>query len=131
MSSKNKKDWDSLLAFENEEEKIDFISETLSGIIAHKIEQLLQDRKMSKKDLAHKIGTSPSYITQIMTGDKLVNMKLLAKIMYFLGVSIDLTITDPEKLECIITDVKENWKSSGKNKEQIWEMMPGNDIKAC
>ncbi len=131
MSSKNKKDWDSLFAFENEEEKIEFISETFSGIIAYKIEQLLEDRKMSKKDLAHKIGTSPSYITQIMTGDKLVNMKLLAKIMYYLGVSFDLIITDPEKIECIITDVTEYWKSSGKDKEQIREMMSTNDSKAC
>jgi len=104
MSSKTKKDWEKLFAFRNDEEKIDFISSVISSSIAYNIEGLLKKRKLSKKELAQKIGTSASYITQIMTGDKLINMKFLAKLKFYLEVDFSVEIIDTLQNICTVTD---------------------------
>lgn len=40
----------------------------------------MEKRKVNKKQLAHMVGTSPSYITQLFMSDRLPNWKMLAKI---------------------------------------------------
>ncbi len=104
MSSKIKKDWIKTFAFKNEQEIVEHISAVLSTSFAFEIEQLLKERGMTKKELAQKIGTSASYITQIMTGDKLVNMVFLAKIKHHLGVDFLFQIEQKRKSDCKITD---------------------------
>ena len=44
----------------------------------------------SRKELAEKIGTSASYVTQLFRGDKLVNMITLAKFQNVLGIEFDI-----------------------------------------
>lgn len=43
------------------------------------IEDKCEALGLNRKQLAQKVGTSPSYITQLFQGDKLVNMITLAK----------------------------------------------------
>ena len=45
----------------------------------------------SRKELAKKVGTSASYITQLMRGDKLVNMLTLAKMQRALNIKFDIS----------------------------------------
>lgn len=44
----------------------------------------------SRKGLAKKVGTSASYITQLMRGDKLINMLTLAKMQKALDIKFDV-----------------------------------------
>ena len=129
MSSRTNPDWDRLLAFNNEEEIIEHISSVLSLSIAYEIEQLLLNRKMSKKELAQKIGTSASYITQIMTGDKLVNMKFLAKIKHYLGVDFSIDVLDKFQEKCVITDFSE-WLVTDDNRKSVKKTGKQNERKA-
>ena len=46
----------------------------------------------TKKELAKKIGTSASYITQLYQGDKMVNMITLAKLQRVLGIEFDVKV---------------------------------------
>lgn len=45
----------------------------------------------SRKELAKKVGTSASYITQLMRGDKLINMLTLAKMQRALNIKFDIS----------------------------------------
>lgn len=45
---------------------------------------------LNRKQLAQKVGTSPSYITQLYQGDKLVNMITLAKFQKALDLEFEI-----------------------------------------
>lgn len=69
---------DEKLTFEAQMIHLDFIAR-LSDIMRFK-------GIKSKKELAELLGTSQSYITQLFSGEKLINLKLLAKIQNILGI---------------------------------------------
>jgi len=54
------------------------------------VETKLEELGWSRKQLAEKVGTSASYITQLFRGDKLVNMTILAKFQKALGIEFDI-----------------------------------------
>lgn len=45
---------------------------------------------LNRKQLAEKVGTSASYITQLFRGDKLINMPTLAKFQAALDIKFDI-----------------------------------------
>jgi ribosome-binding protein aMBF1 (putative translation factor) len=67
----------------------------------------------SRKDLAEKIGTSPSYISQLFQGDKLINMNTLAIMQKVMGIQFEVSQkrTYEEKIDSKIpeSDVKGLW----------------------
>ncbi|VVH60936.1 hypothetical protein BAZOLSSOX_1724 [uncultured Gammaproteobacteria bacterium] len=72
------------------------------------IEQALENQSMTQKDLADKIGTSASYISQFFNLNKLINLKTLAKIELALKINFKLkqpTITDRVRNKNNITQV--------------------------
>lgn len=46
----------------------------------------------SRKDLAAQIKTSPSFISQLFQGDKLINFTTLAKIQKVMGLEFEITL---------------------------------------
>lgn len=54
------------------------------------IEEKCEALGLNRKQLAEKVGTSASYITQLYRGDKLVNMLMLAKIQKVLGLEFEI-----------------------------------------
>lgn len=59
------------------------------------IESKCEELGWNRKQLAEKVGTSASYITQLFRGDKLVNMLTLAKFQKALGLEFEI---DEKKL---------------------------------
>ncbi len=57
------------------------------------IEQALESQSMTQKQLADKIGTSASYISQFFNLNKLINLKTLAKIELALDINFELKQT--------------------------------------
>ena len=55
------------------------------------VEILTEERKMTKKELAEKIGTSASYITQLYRGNKLLNLATIAKFQKALGITFNIS----------------------------------------
>ena len=65
--------------FENEEDRLTYEAERISLRVVSLINTLCQKNNFNKKDLAQKLKVSQSYISQISTGEKLVNLKLFGK----------------------------------------------------
>jgi hypothetical protein len=77
----------SALKFNSDEEKLQFEAEMLHLNTMKIVEKLMIDHNMNKKDLALKLDSSPSYITQLFTADKLINYKTLAKLQRIFNVN--------------------------------------------
>lgn len=90
MSSENEKmmnELESLLAFNEEKEKLELEATLLHLKFVKIIEEAMKQEGLSKKNLAEKLDTSKSYITQLFSGDKLLNIKTLAKIEQHLNIN--------------------------------------------
>jgi transcriptional regulator with XRE-family HTH domain len=57
------------------------------------IEQVMDDRSMTRRELAMKIGTSASYVTQLFRGHKTANLETLAKIELALGITFEVQVS--------------------------------------
>jgi transcriptional regulator with XRE-family HTH domain len=66
------------------------------------IEEKCEALGINRKQLAEKVGTSASYITQLYRGDKLVNMLLLAKLQKVLD--LEFEIIEKKPYEEIVID---------------------------
>ena len=93
MSLNRKKiqeDFKNLLKFKNEDDKSQFEAEMLHLAIMNKIRILMNEKKMNKAQLAKELSISKGYITQLFTGDKLLNLKTLVKIQRIFKVNINM-----------------------------------------
>ncbi|OWY22019.1 XRE family transcriptional regulator [Sphingobacteriales bacterium UPWRP_1] len=79
-----------LFTFNSAEEKQQFEAEMLHLRCMGVIGQLMQERNMTKKQLADALQTSKSYITQLFTADRLLNITLLARLERVFGVRFEL-----------------------------------------
>ncbi|MCX6249336.1 MAG: helix-turn-helix transcriptional regulator [Bacteroidetes bacterium] len=68
-----------LIRKSDENDDIDFNAHMIMYRFLSKIEELTEENKMTKKELAQRIGTSASYITQLFRGNKLLNLQTIAK----------------------------------------------------
>ncbi len=94
MTSKNRPDWSKLFAFESENERAEHEADMLSLKIAIEIKNHLDEKGLNKKDLARLMDTSPAYITQVLRGDKRINMLFLAKLQKVLDVKLEIRLND-------------------------------------
>jgi len=72
------------------------------------IERITDERSISRKDLANKIGVSASYLTQLYRGVKPLNIETLAKIEFVLDFRFDVKAIEKELLE-INNSTEYNW----------------------
>ncbi len=85
-----------LLSFKDNDEKLDFETEIIHIEIINQILNLMEDKNISKAYLARVLGTSKSYITQLFTGDKILNLKLLAKLQRIFNIKFNISCKDLE-----------------------------------
>ena len=71
---------ESLLSFGNENEKLELEAELLQLKFVGVIEELMEQENITRAELAERLSTSKSYITQLFAGDKLFNIKTLVKL---------------------------------------------------
>jgi transcriptional regulator with XRE-family HTH domain len=100
MSSKmiNKKEdilkqFERLLAFKDGSEKLEFEASKIHLDFIEELSKMMEEQSMSKSELAEKIGTSKSYITQLFSGDKMVNLVFIAKIQRIFNVKFNILQT--------------------------------------
>lgn len=65
---------------ENLKRDPDFIFEGLKTHLAVQLKRLMERKGLSKKELAERMGVSPSYVTKIFGGDN-VSLKTIAKVL--------------------------------------------------
>jgi ribosome-binding protein aMBF1 (putative translation factor) len=73
-------------------ELVSLESRILMARFLHVIETVMEERGIKKKDLAKMINTSPSFITQLFRGTKIINLETLAKIKLALHFDFDISI---------------------------------------
>ena len=87
----------SSLELKTPEDKLQFEAEKLNLDIMHVITGVMEKNKWTKADLAKRLNTSKSYITQLFNGDKLINIKTLAKIQQETGLKFRFELRDDLK----------------------------------
>ena len=125
-----RKAFNDLLTFADEHEEVEHEAAMIMFQFLSEIAKVMEDKKISKKNLAEIIGTSPSYITQLFRGDKLVNFKTLAKIQKGLDMKFEVKI---KKKQEALTDTKDiayddifDQKPKGKISDLIASIMKDN-----
>ncbi len=73
----------------------EFIYEGLLLDISYQLKLLMEEKGVSKKELAKRMGVKPSYITKIFGGAN-ISLKTIAKILAALKVDATLTISKRE-----------------------------------
>lgn len=81
---------ESLLSFNNKEEKMELEAELLHLKFIKVIEEAMKIEGISKAEIATQLATSKSYITQLFSGDKLLNMKMLARLQQVLDINFQI-----------------------------------------
>ena len=80
------------LVFKSEEDKLQFEAEMISLDLVHLIQSAMEEKELSKSELAKQVNASKSYITQIFSAEKLLNLKLLAKVLRALNAKISFSL---------------------------------------
>lgn len=79
-----------LLRFHNDTEKLQFEAEKIHLDVMYQVRLLMSEHGMNKKMLAERLDTSKGYISQLFSGDKLINLKLLAKLQRIFNVRFEI-----------------------------------------
>jgi len=80
-----------LFELENQKDKIDHKAHMIMFRFLSEIEKIISGR-FTRKEISKLIGTSPSYITQLFRGDKLINLITLAKFEEALDSEFDIVL---------------------------------------
>lgn len=98
MKSSEKKYSEIENAFENlfNENSNDFEidAKVMASRFLNDVKDIAEYKKINRKELAELIGTSPSYLTQLYRGNKLMNLVTIAKIKKVLDLDIEIKITN-------------------------------------
>ena len=86
-----------ILSFDNEQDQLELEAKIIMAKFLEKIQEIAAQQGLKKKDLALKIGTSASYITQLYRGHKLLNLMTLAKLQRVLDIEFDIAIKGSEQ----------------------------------
>lgn len=87
-----------LLTINTKEEKYEMEKQRIHFMFFSKIEKIMSEQGISRKELASKVGTSPSYITQLFRGTKIANLDILSKINIEMDVSMDIGVEQKKPL---------------------------------
>lgn len=85
------KEFESLFAFKSKEEEFQHEAQMIMFRFLSEIEKINDTgNSLKKKELAEKLGVSPSYITQLYNGDKILNFTFLAKLQEAFDITFDI-----------------------------------------
>lgn len=85
------------LSPQNETEKIEFAASQIHHLIIQRIIERMEEIKMTQSELAKRMNVSKGFISQLWTGDKLINLKQLAQITHILESYISFEIEKKNK----------------------------------
>jgi transcriptional regulator with XRE-family HTH domain len=88
-----------MLEFKSSNQKAKLEEELLSLKFIATIEEILEQNDVNRSDLANILDSSKSYVSQVFSGDKMVNIRILAKIQRALNVSFKLYAVDNNRFQ--------------------------------
>ncbi len=85
------KEFENLFSFKDEKEELDHEAHIIMFRFLSELENYSGTKSIKRNELAAKLGVSPSYITQLYKGDKLLNFTMLAKIQKVFNITFEIT----------------------------------------
>lgn len=79
-----------LFSFKSKEEELEHEAKMIMFRFLSELEKINFEKPIKKKDLAKKIGTSASFITQLYQGNKLANLLTFAKFQEAYNISFEI-----------------------------------------
>ena len=104
--------FEKMFEFESPKEELLHDAKIIQMKILHALTEYLTE-PITKKELAQLLETSPSYITQLYNGDKLMNLEMISRIQAAFNLEFEITVK-PQPRERLTTELV----SSKKNDEQ-------------
>lgn len=74
-------------------DQVELRAQILSYIFLSEAQKAMDRMGWTRKQLAEEIGTSASYLTQLFRGDRMLNLKTIAKIEAALAIQFKVTVT--------------------------------------
>jgi transcriptional regulator with XRE-family HTH domain len=65
--------------------------------VSEQMYKKMQRRKVSKAEMAHRLGTSRSYVTQMLQGNGNFTIDKMAEIAHALGCELRISFVEPKK----------------------------------
>lgn len=93
----------------------------LSMAISFELENFIKERGISKQELAEAAGISPSYLSQVFSGGRLINITMLAGISQKFKVHFGFDIQDV-KSERIREYAEDNWEKPLERKPKVFDL---------
>ncbi len=80
--------------FKELENNFEVDAKVIASRFLNEVKDIAEIRNINRKKLAEMIGTSPSYLTQLYRGTKLMNLITLAKLKKALDLEIEIKVTN-------------------------------------
>src|SRR5690606_9642448 len=110
--------FDAFFAFKDEKAEEKHEAAMVSLGLVSEIYKVMDGLGLNKKEFAEKIGKSPSYVTQLFNGTKLINCPTLALIQRKLGVQFQTKAVPKELVNCEGIELDKKW-----GEQQINDLM--------
>jgi len=98
--------FEDLLTPKTKEDQFELKAQQLAMGFLSLIDEAMENKRIKKKNLAAKVGTSASYITQLFSANRMPNFDIIAKMADATGV--DFVITTKEKFEERLKEKRED-----------------------
>ena len=85
------------------QDQADHVAQMISYRILSEVERLCDEKGINRKELAEKLRTSASYITQLFRGHRRINMDLIAKIEGILEIQFEIKAVRKTEHKTFIT----------------------------
>ncbi len=116
-----------LLIFDTEDERIEFKAIAIQLDILAEVNNLMKQNSITRKELADKLGKSKSFVSQLFSGDKMLNLKMLAKLQEILGAKFQSSFREYSSFNKRSTFSKSDYKNDDYNQltNLIFDMKTG------
>lgn len=115
-----KSKFDSLLDFANDQEREDQEAGLLAMRFLSRVDKEMARRKMSKKELAGAVNTSPAFITQLFRGDRKPSWNMLVKMKDALNIDF-VVLTEKELAKTIDQEIMDYHRRWTKSFDRKWK----------
>ena len=109
--------FEKMFEFESPKEELLHDAKIIQMKILHALEEYLT-QPITKKELAQLLETSPSYITQLYNGDKLMNLEMISRIQAAFNLEFEITVK-PQPKERVISELISNKKNNTQKNKKL------------
>lgn len=85
-----------IISFRSDKERIGLIQDSIQLDLIDQLEEIMDRNNISKRELSEKLGVTKSFISQLFSGDKKLNLNHIAALVFYLNIKVDVDIEEKE-----------------------------------